>query len=817
MKVLSDKIGKKMKKIRITFRKVRRGLLQRKRYLAYLEKYPVDGKVVLLESQHGRALDGNVYAVLAELCQNPAYENLTLYVSAAPENCKKFGKLLQENGLSRAKILERGTYSYFKILATAGYLVNDNTFIYCFIKREEQVYLNTWHGTPLKTLGKQSKSEYFSIGNAQKTFLDSDYVVYPNRFTMERMIADYMVDNIGKFTPLLCGYPRNAVFFDKTAEQRMKEKHGLVGKTVYAYLPTWRGTIGNVSSEEQDARLLAYFRELDKKLSDNQVVYVKMHTVSASNISLTEFTHIKAFPKEETYAFLNAVDGLITDYSSVFFDFAVTGKKIILFPYDLEEYEAERGFYFPLSELPFPQVRSVEALYEELCTGKKYDDTAFLQSFCVYDGKDAAELLCRHVFLGEKCVKEETVPDNGKENVLLYCGDLALNGVTVSIKNLLANVDVTEKNYILLVKLEEVRRNAFRLLEFPEGVRWLGFSNCMSLKLTDTMRYKAWTGKHPLGSYHKMRPVLEKLGRNDYLRIAGRAKITTAVHFNGYANHITLVIGSFPCRRVIYAHSDMNAELSTRSNMKREILCNAYRTFDGVAVVTEDLLETTKNMGNYMTDYGHEPVISVVKNVIDYKKVLRMGEEALAFDEQTQSTVSLERLQEILASDAIKLINIGRFSPEKGHMRLMQQFAKVLPEYPDAYLILLGSRGVLYEETLAEAKRLSADDRIIVIQYMSNPYALLKQCDALVFTSFYEGFGLVLAEADILGVPCISTDIVGAKRFMERYGGRLVENSDRGVEEAVRLAVSGQLTEGLTVDYEQYNKEAVGAFLKVIQ
>ena len=75
----------------------------------------------------------------------------------------------------------------------------------------------------------------------------------------------------------------------------------------------------------------------------------------------------------------------------------------------------------------------------------------------------------------------------------------------------------------------------------------------------------------------------------------------------------------------------------------------------------------------------------------------------------------------------------------------------------------------------------------------------------------------MLAEADILGVPCISTDIVGAKRFMERYGGRLVENSDRGVEEAVRLAVSGQLTEGLTVDYEQYNKEAVGAFLKVIQ
>lgn len=814
---LKDRVAKRVQKTRVLMRKLRRGLLQRKRYLAYMEKFPVDQKAVLLESQHGRSLDGNVYAVLAELCKKEAYRDLTLYVSATAENRKKFAKILKENGLDRAKVLCHGTYAYFKVLATAGYLVNDNTFIYCFIKREEQIYLNTWHGTPLKTLGRQSKSEYFSIGNAQKTFLDADYVLYPNEFTMERMIADYMVDNIGRFTPLLGGYPRNVVFFDKAEGEGLREKYGLSGKTAYAYLPTWRGTIGNVSSEEQDAKSLGFFEELDKKLSDNQVVYVKMHTVSASNISLEKFSHIKSFPAEETYAFLNAMDGLITDYSSVFFDFAVTGKKIILFPYDLEEYEAERGFYFPLSELPFPQVRTVAELYSEICNEKQYDDTAFLQKFCAYDGIDAAEKLCRHVFLGEKCVKEESVPDNGKENVLMYCGDLALNGVTVSIKNLLANVDVSKKNYIILVKLEEVRKNAFRLLEFPEGVRWLGYSNCMSLKFTDTMRFKRWTGKRAIGSYEKLRPIVEKLGRNDYKRIAGRAKIDTAVHFNGYANHITLILGAFPCRRVIYAHNDMDAELNTRITMKREILCNAYRTYDAVAVVTEDLIPATEKVGNHMTAYGHAPNISVVKNVIDYEKILRMGDEPLAFDEETKSTVSFERLQEILDSDAVKMINIGRFSPEKGHMRLMQQFAKLLQSYPDSYLILLGSRGVLYEETLAEAERLGVGEHIVIIYYLSNPYALLKRCDAFVFSSFYEGFGLVLAEADILGVPCVSTDIVGPKRFMERYGGKLVENSDAGVAEALELCMSKKLSGRLTVDYAEYNKEAVTAFLRVTE
>lgn len=808
-------IKKRGKKAFGYLKKIKRGILQRKRYLTYYEKEPVDKTCVLLESQHGRSLDGNVYAVLAELAKNEAYKGFKLYVSAEPENVRKFTALLAKNHLTGVTVVKRGTNRYFKLLATAGYLVNDNTFIYCFIKRKEQIYLNTWHGTPLKTLGRSSKSEYWSIGNAQKTFLDADYVLYPNEFTMEHMVEDYMVGNIGQFTPLLSGYPRNTIFFDKAAGEELRKKYALDGKIVYAYLPTWRGTIGNVSSEEQDARLLAYFKELDRKLSDHTLIYVKMHTVSASNISLDGFSHILPFPKEETYEFLNAMDGLITDYSSVFFDFAVTGKKIVLFPYDLEEYEAERGFYFPLSELPFPQVRDTDGLAAELSLGKNYDDSSFLARFCAYDSADAAEKLCRHVFLNEKAVKEVPLPNNGKENVLLYCGDLALNGVTVSIQNLLANVDVTAKNYIVLVKTGEVKKNAFRLLEFPEGVTYLGFSNCMSLNVPDTLAFKLWTRKRPIGTYEKMRPVLDRLAKHDYERIAGRAKIDTAIHFNGYANHITLIIGAFPCRRVIYAHNDMDAELNTRITMKREILSNAYRTYDAVAVVTEDIIPAIQKVAGFAAEYGHEPNITVVKNVINYRKIQMLGEKELVLDEETTMNISEERLREILASDAQKLITIGRFSPEKGHKRLMEQFADLYPAHPDTYLIILGSRGVLYQETLAFAEKLGVGDHLIIIQYLSNPYALLKQCQYFVFPSFYEGFGLVLAEADILGVPCISTDIVGPKRFMERYGGRLVENSDAGVREALLCCMEKRFDSLLTVDYEEYNKEAVEAFLRV--
>lgn len=812
-------------------RKLWRGLLQRKRYVAYVENFAVQKNVVLLESQHGRAFDGNIFAVAKELAKKEEYKHLTLYVSTEPKNKKKFQRLLESEGMERIRLLSRGTYHYFKILATAGWLVNDNTWIYCFIKRPEQIYVNTWHGTPLKTLGKANKSEYFSIGNAQKTFLDADYLLYPNEFTMQHMIQDYMVDNIGQFTPLLGGYPRNSVFFDEQAGKALREKYHLEGKTVYAYLPTWRGTIGNVSDEEQDARLLAYFKELDGQLSETQILYVKMHTISASHISLDGFQHILPFPKEETYAFLNAVDGLVTDYSSIFFDFAVTRKKIILFPYDLEEYEADRGFYFPLSELPFPQVRTTRELCLEMASEKEYDDTAFLQKFCAYDSADAPEQLCRRVFLGEKCLREEAVPNNGKENVLLQCGDFALNGVTVSINNLLANVDVTEKNYIILIKTGNISKYPERLLELPEGVRWLGYSNCLSTCLTDTIRFKLWTSKYSIGTYQTLRPMLDKIAEHDYRRIAGRASITTAVHFNGYSNHITMVMGAFPCRKIIYAHNDMDAELRSRTRMKREILCNAYRTFDAVAVVTEDLLPMVEKVSNYIREdyekkhknpedcpvYGQEPNAVVVPNVINYRKILQQAEEQLEFDEeQTILSIPEPRLRKILDSDSMKLINIGRFSPEKGHIRLMQQFARILPEHPDTYLIIMGSRGDLYEETLKEAERLNCGEHVIIIYYMSNPFALLKKCDYFVFSSFYEGFGLVLAEADILGVKCVSTDITGPKKFMERYGGTLVENSDEGVYQALSLCVNNQIDHLLNIDYEAYNKQAVQAFLKTV-
>ena len=113
-------------------------------------------------------------------------------------------------------------------------------------------------------------------------------------------------------------------------------------------------------------------------------------------------------------------------------------------------------------------------------------------------------------------------------------------------------------------------------------------------------------------------------------------------------------------------------------------------------------------------------------------------------------------------------------------------------------------------------RSVSPASRIAVIYYMSNPFPLVKQCDFFALSSLYEGFGLVLAEADILGLPCFTADIMGPRGFMQKYGGLLVEDNENGLLAGMQSCMKGTIAPCLTIDYEQYNSEAVAQFESVI-
>ncbi|MGN0507544.1 MAG: CDP-glycerol glycerophosphotransferase family protein [Lachnospiraceae bacterium] len=819
MKQYRNRLARKKKKLFALVRKlkkIKKGFFNRKSYIHYTKYRAINEKIILLESQHGRSLGGNIMALARELAQNPAYKEYQLYLSCGKKDIETRRALLDSHGMSRVQLLAYAGRKYYRVLATAHYLINDNTFTSLFFKRPGQIYLNTWHGTPLKTLGKQMNTDYGMIGNAQRNFFAADYLLCPNEFTLERLTEDYMLNNFGTTKLWLTGYPRNSVFLDEKRREEIRTECGFEGKQIIAYLPTWRGIVGNVSSAEQNERLLGYFREWETCLKEHQTVYVKLHPISRAAIDLSQFHKILPFPEQyETYEFLNATDALVTDYSSVFFDYAVSRRKIVLFTYDKEEYTTDRGFYFPMEELPFPQVDTVEALVKALDAPKDYDDTAFLQRFCSHEDKSISEVVLKKLLLGEDSplIEERELSDNGKKNVFIYAGGFAKNGVTTSILGLLSNLDTTKYNYNIVYKTGELRKRQEMLHRLPEGVSYMGFVHARGMTLSETVRYLLWKD-FQLYPYRRAARILSAMAERENLRVFSGCRVDKVIQFSGYSHEWTAMLEQLPCSNTIYVHNDMEQEIETRGNADINVLSRAYQTYDSVAVVTPDLIPVTKRIAAHLKGEGLSGTanIKVVKNVIDYRGILERSREELLLDEQTTMNVSEETLREILSSGKKKFITIGRFSPEKGHFRLISAFEEFHREYPDTCLILIGGHGELFAQTVQMAAESSCPEDIVIIRFMSNPYTVLKQCDYFVLSSFYEGFGLVLAEADILGLPCFSTDITGPKLFMEQYGGKLVENSEEGILNGLRDCMTGNIPQRLNIDYQKYNEEAVAQF-----
>ena len=93
-----------------------------------------------------------------------------------------------------------------------------------FIKKEGQIYLNVWHGTPLKCMGRDNVDERYSMGNVMRNLLMSDYLLYPNRFMEEKMTGAYMLQNLYQGEIIHDSYPRNEIFFHREQGEKLKKE-----------------------------------------------------------------------------------------------------------------------------------------------------------------------------------------------------------------------------------------------------------------------------------------------------------------------------------------------------------------------------------------------------------------------------------------------------------------------------------------------------------------------------------------------------------------------------------------------------------------
>ncbi|MDD4407343.1 MAG: CDP-glycerol glycerophosphotransferase family protein [Bacilli bacterium] len=778
-------------------------------YLKFINKLDIDDKSILLESQHGNNLNGNIFYLLREL-HNEDYNKYKLYLVVNKKNQKEFELIIKEYKLFKAILINNNSREYYKVLASAKYLFNDTSFNNKFIKKDGQVYFNTWHGTPLKTLGRSDKTDFHSLGNVQKNFLVADYLLYPSIYMMDHMLEDYMINNIGTGKVVLNGYPRNSVFLDIDRRKQLRDKLKFNGKQIIAYMPTWRGSLSSLDDDRYINETITILNQIDKRLTNDQVMYVNMHPFVRDKIDLSLYKNIKPFPDHlETYDFLNITDILITDYSSVFFDYVLRKNKIILFTYDEEEYFEDRGLYLSLEELPFPKVKTIDELIQELNNEKNYNEDEFIEKFCKYESIDANKKICEFLILNKKNdLKVLDIPNNQKENVLIYSGNLSRNGITSSLFSLLNNIDLEDKNYYLTVSTRNASIHSEILAKLPSKVNYILSDSGLKLTFNESVNYVLWREK--IISFNKVINIFENMFKRENKRLYGNIRFNHVIQFGGYEFRKIMSFALFKGNRIIYVHSDMEQEIIKKGNQDKAVLTYAYNTYDKVAVVTKDIFYSTARIK------GNDENIYVAHNLIDYRTILINAEKDLELDEYTEVNISYDKLLELLNNDNKKFITIGRFSVEKGHDRLIKSFNELYKSNNKINLIIIGGYGKLYDEILELVNSLECKDNIIIIKSISNPFPILKKCDYFVLSSLYEGFGLVLAEATVLGLPVISTDIDGPRLFMKKYGGHLVENSCEGILQGMKDCLNNKVSP-LKVDFEEYNRKAIDEFYNLMK
>ncbi|MFI6125118.1 CDP-glycerol glycerophosphotransferase family protein [Streptomyces sp. NPDC051064] len=300
-----------------------------------------------------------------------------------------------------------GSRAYWRTMATATYLVNNSSFPGGFTKRPGQVYLQTHHGTPLKTMGlDQLPYPALTKGVSFERIVAHtdqwDFSLSANPHSTEVWDRVYP----SSYEQLPYGYPRNDVLCNATAEQtgKIRAELGIApGSTVLLYAPTHR-------DYREGFLPLLDLERLARDLGPGCVLLVRAHYFyarSAGTAAGGRVVDVTGHPVVEEL-FL-AADALITDYSSLMFDYACLDRPIITYVPDWEAYRAARGTYVDLlsgraGDTPGAVATTEDELREVLVSGAwRSQDAealraAFRRRFCPYDDGHAAERVVRRVF-----------------------------------------------------------------------------------------------------------------------------------------------------------------------------------------------------------------------------------------------------------------------------------------------------------------------------------------------------------------------------------------------------------------------------------
>lgn len=393
--------------VQLACRKLKRVLKSRKNlyralYTHVFVKKPILKNTILFESFFGKSYSDSPKYIYEYLAKNSAESFRSVWVIDKPDTVIPF----------KHKKIKRYSLLYYYYLARSQYFVFNGRQPEWAVKRKGSKFLQTWHGTPLKKLVfDMDDITSASPKYKQQVYKQSrawDYLIAPNAFCSETFRRCFMYDN----KLLETGYPRNDIMHAPEREKiaaDLRKKLGIAqDKKTILYAPTWRDD-EFYGKGQYKFDLQLDLKLLQKQLGDQYVILLRTHYFIADSLdvsSLKGFAYNLSKYDDISELYLIS-DILITDYSSVFFDYANLKRPMLFFTYDLENYrDILRGFYFDIEELvPGPLLYTTQEVadavlgIEEVSREyrQRYDE--FYHRFCEWEDGHAAEKVVKSVFM----------------------------------------------------------------------------------------------------------------------------------------------------------------------------------------------------------------------------------------------------------------------------------------------------------------------------------------------------------------------------------------------------------------------------------
>jgi len=361
---------------------------------------PVDDRLIVFESGIGKQYADSPRNIYEEIIRKELnYKKVWI--------CNQNVRFNDPNTIR----IRRLSPSYYYYLAKAKYWVNNQNFPTYIEKRPETTYIQTWHGTPLKKMlhdieNIMGRSEDYleRVDKATKTW---DYLVSPSKYASEAFKSAFRY----KKEIIETGYPRNDIFYkEERFEITRKVRNRLhipEGKKIILYAPTFRDNQTSAKNKFLFELPMDLY-QLKERLGDEYIILLRMHVVVSNKIKVDEELQdfvMNVSSYSDIQELLLITDILITDYSSVMFDFANTKRPMLFYTYDFETYRDDvRGFYMDFEkEAPGPLMRNTEEIIDNVVniTGITKEYSAryeqFYEKYCsLEDGKASERIVNMH-------------------------------------------------------------------------------------------------------------------------------------------------------------------------------------------------------------------------------------------------------------------------------------------------------------------------------------------------------------------------------------------------------------------------------------